>query len=123
MPSTTKLNLFYMDGLDRLKRRLVEKRCSLELGENESIPNDVLYELIRTVADESVPEIEQGHGVSALLSLAMENPGFATSEIPHISFSQWEEMGNQCTPIALIREQIYQWLVAELEAYCKKYHL
>jgi hypothetical protein len=31
-------------------------------------------------------------------------------------------MGNECTPIALIREQVYQWLVADLEAYCKQYN-
>lgn len=114
MPSTTKLNLLYMDALGVFKRRIEEERANLELRNDESIPYDMLYELIRTVADESVPETEQGHGVVAILSLALENPGFATSEIPHISFSEWEEMGNECTPIALIREQFYQWLVAEL---------
>ncbi len=123
MIPTTKLNLLYMDALDAFKRRLVEERRSLALEEDESIPYDVLYETIREVADESVPETDKGHGVTALLSLALENTGFVTSEIPHISFSEWEGMGNECTPIALIREQFYQWLVAELEAYCKEYSL
>jgi hypothetical protein len=126
MPPTTKLNLFYMDALDSFKRRVErvkEVRSGLEFEKEASIPSDVLYELIREVADESTPETDQGHGVAALLQLALENPGFVTSEIPHISFTEWEKMGNECTPIALIREQVYQWLVTELETYCKQHHL
>ena len=121
MPSTTKLNLFYMNALDMFKRRIEQELDSHETEEDTSIPYDVLYELIREVADECTPETEQDHGVTALLQLAMENPGFVTSEIPHVSFSEWEELGNECTAIAVIREQVYQWLVTEFETYCKQY--
>jgi hypothetical protein len=123
MSQTTKLNLLSMDALDTFKRRIEEERGSLALEENENIPSDRLYELIREVADESTPDTDQGQGVAALLSLALENPGFATGEIPHISLTEWEEMGNECTPIALIREHIYLWLVAELESYCQQDNL
>src|SRR6266700_463949 len=121
MLPTTKLNLLYMQALDMFKRHIEEERASLALEKNESIPYDMLYELIRTIADDSTPETDQGHGVAALLQLIEENPGFATSEVPHITFSEWEGMGNECTPIALIRELVYQWLVTELEAYCRQY--
>ncbi len=123
MSQTTKLNLLSMDALDRFKRRIQEEQARLALEADENMPVDRLYELIHETADESTPDTDKGHGVAVLLSLALENPGFATSEIPHISFSEWEETGNECTPIALIREHIYQWLVAELEAYSKQDNL
>jgi hypothetical protein len=75
MIPTTKLNLLYLDALDRFKRRIEEERVSLALEGDESIPSARLYELIRDVADESVPETDQGQGVTALLSLALENMG------------------------------------------------